>query len=63
MEVRETYLNKKNMCLRRPDDNSHQSFICSIEAVNEVYNKVQCGVAQRDIRSTSYLSNGFYRIN
>ena len=62
-EVRETYLVKKNMYLSRPYDNSHPSFICYIEAVNEVYSKVQCGVAQRDTRSMSYLSNGFYRIN
>lgn len=37
-EVRETYLNKKNMYLRR-NDYEHPSFICYIEAVNEVYNK------------------------
>lgn len=37
-EVRETYLNKKNMYLRRNDD-MHPSFICYIEALNEVYYK------------------------
>ena len=43
MEVRETYLHKKNMYLSRPYDNDHPSFICYIEAVNEVYDKVQRG--------------------
>ena len=38
-EVRETYINKKNMYLQRPLDYSHPSFICYVEAVNEVYNK------------------------
>ena len=37
-DVRETYLNKKNMYLVRNDYN-HPSFICYIEAVNEIYNK------------------------
>ncbi len=37
-EVRETYLNKKNMYLRRHDDN-HPSFVAYVESVNEVYNK------------------------
>ena len=37
-EVRETYLNKKNMYLRRHDDN-HPSFVVYVESVNEVYNK------------------------
>jgi hypothetical protein len=37
-EVRETYLNKKNMYLRRKDSN-HPSFNCYIESVNQVYNK------------------------
>ena len=37
-EVRDTYLDKKNMYLRR-NDNTHPSFICYIEAVNEVYDK------------------------
>lgn len=37
-EVRDTYLDKKNMYLRRNDHN-HPSFNCYIEAVNEVYNK------------------------
>ena len=37
-EVRETYLNKKNMYLRRNDDN-HPSFVVYVESVNEVYNK------------------------
>lgn len=42
-EVRETYRNKKNMYLRRPYDHDHPSFICYIEAVNEVYDKVRRG--------------------
>lgn len=37
-EVRQTYLDKKNFYLRRNDHN-HPSFICYIEAVNEVYAK------------------------
>ena len=37
-EVRDTYLDKKNMYLQRPWDHSHPSFVCYIEAVNEVYN-------------------------
>ena len=36
-EVEEVYLNKKNMYLTRNDYN-HPSFICFIEAVNEVFN-------------------------
>lgn len=36
-ELRNAYLNKKNMYLRR-GDNEHPSFICYIEAVNEIYN-------------------------
>lgn len=35
-EVRQCYLNKKNLYLKR-NDNNHPSFICYIEAVNEVY--------------------------
>ena len=35
-EVRQTYLDKKNMYLSRQDYN-HPSFNCYIEAVNEVY--------------------------
>ena len=42
-EVRETYLNKKNMYLQRSDCD-HPSFICYIEAVNEVYEKVRRSV-------------------
>ncbi len=37
-EVREMYLNKKNMYLRKHDDN-HPSFVVYVESVNEVYNK------------------------
>lgn len=40
-EVRDTYLNKKNMYLQRPWDHDHPSFICYIEAVNEVYYRVK----------------------
>ncbi len=39
MEVRNTYLDKKNMYLRRPNDHNHPSFIVYVEAVNEVYYK------------------------
>ena len=39
-EVREAYLEKKNMYLRRNDKN-HPSFVCYIEAVNEVYDRVR----------------------
>lgn len=35
-EVRETYLEKKNMYLRRGDHN-HPSFNCYIETINEIY--------------------------
>jgi hypothetical protein len=38
LEVRDTYLEKKNMYLRR-QDHDHPSFIVYIEAVNEVYYK------------------------
>lgn len=38
LEVRETYLEKKNMYLPRGDHN-HPSFICYIEAANEVFYK------------------------
>lgn len=37
-EVRDTYLEKKNLYLRRNDD-KHSSFIIYIETVNEIYNK------------------------
>ena len=36
--VREVYLDKKNMYLRRRDDN-HPSFIIYVETINEVYGK------------------------
>jgi len=42
--VRKTYIEKKNMYLRRPYDHEHSSFVCYIEAVNEVYEKVTRGV-------------------
>lgn len=38
LEVRNVYLEKKNMYLKRQDP-YHKSFICYIEAVNEVYYK------------------------
>ena len=38
LEVRETYLTKKNLYLSRGDRN-HPSFNCYIEAVNEVFHK------------------------
>lgn len=37
-ELRSVYLEKKNMYLTRNDYN-HPSYICYVEAVNEVYNK------------------------
>lgn len=37
--VREAYLDKKNMYLRR-GDHEHPSFICYIESVNDIYNQV-----------------------
>ncbi|MCH5152340.1 MAG: hypothetical protein J1F68_00055 [Clostridiales bacterium] len=37
-EVREVYLEKKNMYLKGNDHN-HPSFICYIETINELYNK------------------------
>ena len=45
-EVREKYLDKKNMYLRRPYDHTHPSFVCYVEAVNEVYYKY-FGIAGR----------------
>ena len=41
--VCETYLQKKNLYLRRPYDHDRPSFKCYIEAVNEVYDKVRWG--------------------
>lgn len=38
LDVRELYLDKKNMYLRRGDHN-HPSFIVYIETINEIYNK------------------------
>ena len=38
-EVREKYLDKKNMYLKR-NDHYHPSFVCYIEAVNEIYSKL-----------------------
>lgn len=40
LDVRERYLDKKNMYLTRNDDD-HSSFICYIEALNEVYTEVR----------------------
>ena len=42
--VRQTYLDKKNLYLRRPYDHDHPSFVCYIEAINEVYEKAKRGV-------------------
>ena len=39
-KVKDAYLNKKNMYLTR-NDYDHPSFVCSIEAVNEVYAQVR----------------------
>ena len=63
MEVRETYLYKKNMYLRRPYDNDHPSFICYVEALNEVYNKVRCGVLQHGNGWTNLTSMHYHHIN
>lgn len=41
--VRQAYIDHKNMYLQRNDYN-HPSFICYIEAVNEVYDKVRRGL-------------------
>lgn len=51
-EVRETYLEKKKMYLSRNDYN-HPSFVCYIEAVNEVYSKKN--------GSQSFFRNGFFQ--
>lgn len=40
MDVRNAYLKKKNFYLTRNDYN-HPSFVCYIEAVNEVYNQLK----------------------
>ncbi len=40
LEVREAYLEKKNLYLKRQEMYNHPSFNCYIEAVNEVYEKV-----------------------
>lgn len=40
LEVRDVYLNKKNFYLQK-NDNSHPSFICYIEAVNEVFQQLR----------------------
>lgn len=40
LEVREVYLDKKNLYLKR-NDQSHPSFICYIEAVNEVFQQLK----------------------
>lgn len=38
-EVRETYLEKKNLHLRRNETDTHPSFVSYTEAINEVYSK------------------------
>lgn len=40
-EVRDTYLRLKNMYLSRQLTKEHPSFVCYIEAVNEVYDRVR----------------------
>lgn len=53
--VREEYLRIKNQYLKRNDHN-HPSFICYIEAVNNVYNSIR----QRQLGFfTSYQAGGF----
>ena len=44
IDVRETYLAKKNRYLSWQQMDEHPSFNCYIEAVNEVYEKVRRGV-------------------
>ena len=39
LEVRDLYLDKKNMYLRRGDINNHPSFNVYIETINEIYSK------------------------
>ena len=63
LEVRDAYLDKKNMYLRRPYDNDHPSFICYVEAVNEVYNKVRGGVSQNSNGWTSLAQLRYHHIN
>ena len=40
-DVREAYKTKKNFYLSRGQTDNHPSFICYIEAVNEVYHKIR----------------------
>ena len=42
--VHQAYIDKKNMYFQRPYDHSHPSFVCYIEAVNEIYEKVRRNV-------------------
>ena len=46
LELREAYLDKKNMYLTRNDHN-HPSYVVYIETVNEVYSKYNPGTAYR----------------
>jgi hypothetical protein len=56
-------INNKELYLRRPYDNDHPSFICYVEAVNEVYNKVRCGVLQYGNGWTNLASMSYHHIN
>ena len=40
-DVRNVYLSKKNFYLREQDEENHPSFVCFIEAVNEIYQKLK----------------------
>ena len=51
------------MYLRRPYDNNHPSFICYVEAVNEVYNKVRGGASQNSNGWTSFVQLRYHHIN
>ena len=45
LEVRKSYLDKKNMYLQR-GDHEHPSFIVYIETVNEIYGKYFCPISR-----------------
>ena len=50
IEVRKVYLKRKNLYLSR-QDHDHPSFVCYIEAVNEVYDS-KCNGARKNIVDT-----------
>lgn len=61
LELREAYLDKKNMYLTRNDHN-HSSYIVYIEAVNEVYSKYNPRAAYR-LHTGVRLSETFFGIS